>query len=738
MQPLDSLSDSHAAEALLGLAFNGARGASELPPTMMLASESDVCTSDRQGGSSRGSGFPKISGYRLHKVLGQGGMGKVYAARQESLNRDVAIKVLSSPTSEYISITDRFRREAQAIARLKHPNIVAIYDFGLTADGAPYYAMEFVEGVNLAQRIRHDSSLSLSSALELTRQVCDALDYAHNCGIVHRDIKPANILLDRFGNAKVADFGLVRVMDGDNDSRSRTMSGLVMGTPNYMAPEQAQDSASADHRADIFSVGVIFYEMLTGELPLGSFKKPSAHVPGLDAQVDRITQHALEPHREDRYQSAAHIRTDVEKVLQRLPKSSTRQRLSARKKRADSGSPGLLARSGTYAWGLAGISAILLPIWAFRANPGDPGKTQPVTRNTPFKLAMTGNGGRPHLQLSIDGKPLDDLGGPLPADIHFPLVFKFQEPGFNNGIQTIALKPKDHVLRITVPSLVRSSGKVHVTLPGGSMDYPQLELRWLGSLKDEESAPPPAENQKVKFSQAPNVILPSVPTGRYRVLLSGAEPRMLDQALPDIVEVRSRETAEVKNLPASIAGTYRCDFNLTADDGRLPLAVRRVIALKPGLAAGVCVQSLPQGSPFAEDDATEDPSKYSIAAGSFSIGSLQFDPDLGIRGVLLLGSHLGQLEEHFTIKGSTITFKRPFASPSMASVRAKVSYSANDGEVPPVERPPEEVKVNPAANHSGVPPTIDFFVPGPLKHKPLHSVADPAIDCPVPGKLPRL
>jgi len=163
----------------------------------------------------------------------------------------------------------RFQREAKVLARLQHPGIVAIYEFGLTTDGHPYFVMEFVDGTDLAQIIRM-AALTTSQALELTVQICDALNYAHRQGVIHRDIKPANILVTKSGKAKVADFGLARPVDGDTGFN--TQSNMVMGTPHYMAPEQYL--GQADKRADIYALGVMLYEMLTGKRPEGAFDPP--------------------------------------------------------------------------------------------------------------------------------------------------------------------------------------------------------------------------------------------------------------------------------------------------------------------------------------------------------------------------------------------------------------------------------------------------------------------------------
>src|SRR5579862_668958 len=211
---------------------------------------------------------PSFPNLEIVELIGQGGMGVVYKAIQKNLNRTVALKVLSPKCSDDPEFLSRFGREAQALAQLSHPNIVAIYDTGVH-DRVPYLVMECVEGRSL-RALLESKVITLAQVLDLIPQICDALQYAHSRGVIHRDIKPENILVDASGRVKIADYGLAKLAKAE-DSRL-TKSGFVMGTPHYMAPEQVENSSQVDHRADIYSLGVIFYEMLTGELPLGHFK----------------------------------------------------------------------------------------------------------------------------------------------------------------------------------------------------------------------------------------------------------------------------------------------------------------------------------------------------------------------------------------------------------------------------------------------------------------------------------
>lgn len=257
--------------------------------------------------------FPQLE---ILGLLGKGGMGAVYKARQPALDRLVALKILPAQTGAGGNSTERFNREARALARLSHPNIVAVHEFGATG-GLNYFLMEFVDGVNLRQ-LQRAGRLSPREALQIVPQVCDALQYAHDEGIVHRDIKPENILIDRKGRVKIADFGLARILGSDPADLRLTGEGHVMGTPHYMAPEQVEHPQAVDHRADIYSLGVVFYEMLTGELPLGRFSPPSRKVQ-VDVRLDDIVLHALEKEPERRYQHVAEVKTAVHNLTQSAP-----------------------------------------------------------------------------------------------------------------------------------------------------------------------------------------------------------------------------------------------------------------------------------------------------------------------------------------------------------------------------------------------------------------------------------
>jgi predicted Ser/Thr protein kinase len=252
---------------------------------------------------------PAFPNLEILEMLGQGGMGVVYKAVQKNLGRTVALKVLSPHLSADPEFVERFTREARALASLSHPNIVGIYDSGIH-DHVPYLVMEYVDGTPLRKMLA-SKKLSAPQVLELIPQICDALHYAHASGVVHRDIKPENILVDRQGRVKIADFGLAKLASLDETRITKT--GYVMGSPHYMAPEQFVHSGRVDHRADIYSLGVVFYEMLTGEVPMGRFKAPSEKAP-VDQRLDPVVLKSLEREPDDRWQSVDEVKARVTKL----------------------------------------------------------------------------------------------------------------------------------------------------------------------------------------------------------------------------------------------------------------------------------------------------------------------------------------------------------------------------------------------------------------------------------------
>ena len=252
------------------------------------------------------AGFPELE---IIELIGQGGMGFVYKARQPKLDRHVALKILPERLAEDAAFRERFAREGRVLASLNHPNIVTVYDFG-EANGFFYLMMEFVDGVNLRQAM-NAGRFTPGEALKVVPHICDALQFAHGEGVLHRDIKPANILMDSKGRVKIADFGIAKIVGESKPGTTLTGSGYALGTPHYMAPEQIEKPGTVDHRADIYSLGVVFYELLTGELPLGRFALPSEKSTA-DPSVDEVVLRALDKERERRQQSADEMKTEVE------------------------------------------------------------------------------------------------------------------------------------------------------------------------------------------------------------------------------------------------------------------------------------------------------------------------------------------------------------------------------------------------------------------------------------------
>ncbi len=324
-----------------------------LCPKCLLKRGLDTQSAASAGGPPIAGGFmpptpaelaPSFPELEILEYVGRGGMGMVYKARQKRLDRLVALKILLPQIACDSAFAGRFQREAKAMAMLSHPHIVTVYEFGqcssppisgMSGDerrissplplgegqgvraagsdvGLFYFLMEFIDGLTLRQLL-DAGKLAPPNALAIVPQICEALQYAHNKGVVHRDIKPENVLLDKDGQVKIADFGLAKLVGAEFKDFSITGTGQVMGTPHYMAPEQIEHPQDVDHRADIYSLGVVFYQMLTGELPIGRFAPPSQKV-RIDVRLDEVVLRALEKEPELRYQQASEVSTDVERI----------------------------------------------------------------------------------------------------------------------------------------------------------------------------------------------------------------------------------------------------------------------------------------------------------------------------------------------------------------------------------------------------------------------------------------
>ena len=285
--------------------------------------------------------------------LGRGGMGAVFRARESALDREVAIKVLPRELGERADFRERFLREARALARLQHPNVVSVHGAG-ESQGLCYLVMEYVSGCNLRQRMR-TGPIGAAETLRIVRELCEALQFMHDEGVVHRDIKPENVLLDGSGRVKLADLGLAKLVDRSGDPQL-TRSDQVMGTPHYMAPEQLERPHDVDHRADLFALGVILYELLTGSLPRGAFELPSRRV-SVDVRLDEIVLKALEREPARRYQHALEVKGDVERLDEPIPEL------------AHSGAPGNAAPEPRAALGRVFLAAMaaFAGYWSFVA-----------------------------------------------------------------------------------------------------------------------------------------------------------------------------------------------------------------------------------------------------------------------------------------------------------------------------------------------------------------------------------
>ena len=253
--------------------------------------------------------------YEFFELLGRGGAGWVFRARQKSLDRPVAIKLLHGKSGGIVDAAQRFEREAQLLARLKHPRIVTVYDYGAISTG-PYLVMDFVPGPTLRDVLR-GPRLSAAAAVRIADQICEAVEYAHSMGVLHRDLKPENVLFESHGYAddlRVVDFGISRLIGDTEPGFHLTKTGFVVGTPFYAAPEQMTPTKAIDARADIFSIGVMLYEMLTGQLPRGRFARPSqlAKVP---AALDTVTLRCLESDPERRFRDVKSLRQALEAAI---------------------------------------------------------------------------------------------------------------------------------------------------------------------------------------------------------------------------------------------------------------------------------------------------------------------------------------------------------------------------------------------------------------------------------------
>jgi predicted Ser/Thr protein kinase len=313
-----------------------------------------------------------IGRYQVVRRLGAGGMGSVFLARDPELDRSLAIKLVKDDLAEDAELRERFVREARSAARLRHPNIITVFDIG-EHEGRPFIAMEYIPGESLADVVKRRAPIDLQRVLSWMECLCSGLSHAHRAGIVHRDVKPANLMVDADGVLKIVDFGIARLGDSQ-----LTRDGMLVGTANYMAPEQLLGSPS-DHRADIFAVGSVFYELLTfnrafpGTIADGLFNRICNELPepldeacpGLDAGIQAIVSRALEKNPGSRYQ-------DLESMAQDIA--------AARARIAVSGGP------VTVGGGLDSDALPTLPVATPRSAPGGSGPVRPILTPAPVPV----------------------------------------------------------------------------------------------------------------------------------------------------------------------------------------------------------------------------------------------------------------------------------------------------------------------------------------------------------------
>lgn len=257
---------------------------------------------------------PILNGkFKIIKKLAEGGMGSVYKGLDIYGHRHVAIKILPENFASEKQFILRFHRETEVLASLKHPNIVQLIARG-EEQGLFYFVMEYIKGKDLSD-LMEEPDLDWEPRCLIIRNICKGLDYAHQKGVIHRDIKPANVLISKGGAVKITDFGLARILYSNPYQFTLTVTGMVMGTDSYMAPEQKEDSKKVDHRADIYSLGVVLYEQLTGLIPEGRFMMPSELNPFIPEDLDQVVEKALHPSPDQRYQSAREIEEEIKAIV---------------------------------------------------------------------------------------------------------------------------------------------------------------------------------------------------------------------------------------------------------------------------------------------------------------------------------------------------------------------------------------------------------------------------------------
>jgi len=374
-----------------------------------------------------------FDGFEIERILGKGGMGVVYKAHETNLQRVVAIKVLPDHLSENKSFIARFYREARAVAALNHPNVVTVHRVG-EALGCHYIAMEYVKGQELFDLLKEDGPLPVKDALEYVRQTASALHGAHSIGILHRDIKPQNIMIDDSGRVKVMDFGIAKVLTPDAESTALTMDGTLLGTPTHMPPEQCE-GGEVDQRGDVYSLGVVLFQTLTGELPfkgetpLAIIQKilndPLPDLASIRSDVPKavvhVVQKACAKDREERYETAKEFEQDLAACLRALEKGSEIDEtlVKARatgKLKTRSASPGIIAL------GVAALVLIGVGVFFMRPNsePERPELASLPGMGSPVETPVAGEGAPGARDPMKEAQPTPALPTPTPMPTPTP------------------------------------------------------------------------------------------------------------------------------------------------------------------------------------------------------------------------------------------------------------------------------------------------------------------------------
>jgi serine/threonine-protein kinase len=377
--------------------------------------------------------------YRITRKIGEGGMGTVYEAEHVVLHKGVAVKVLREKYADRPSVAKRLVQEAQLASAIRHDHIIDITDSGRTDDGRTFVVMELIEGQSLAELLRREGALPEGRALAIVRQVAAALAAAHERGIVHRDVKPENVLLGASDFAKVVDFGISKTVkaEGDDPEQRLTSTGVVMGTPFYMAPEQARGDEEVDHRIDVYALGVILYECLTGEVPfrganyLGILQKvaneeatpPRALRPELSISeaAEHLVKKAMAKAREDRYQTMAAFEADLQRVIAGKPIDAPITHAPARK-RARRVTPLALAAGAAV---IAAVVAIVVIVQS--RHPAPPPAPRQVVVAPPSNVVVPPPPPAPNVVLHVETTPPgaevrqgDHVFGRAPRDLMLP------------------------------------------------------------------------------------------------------------------------------------------------------------------------------------------------------------------------------------------------------------------------------------------------------------------------------